>query len=345
MLALLDPERMADLFSRLPALRRRRVIGAEVASLWVKPGRHFHAAYRLSLASRREPLVASALVLQKAPPAPVSVTARRRTSFTSPGLMLQLFPSDHRLPTLEDCLHPVRLGGTLGAQVRSCAVASYRPGRRCQIRYSTGEGELYGKVAVEAEPGSTFALHRRIHAELSRIADDIGVPEPVERVAPLHLSLVRAAPGRSLYDALRQGEELGGTIRRLGRQTARFHGLETGGRERVHGPYEETALVRSWTELTSALFPKLAPLLSAAMTSLAAAAPAVREPRAFVHRDFYDKQIILAGEGFTLLDLDTACRGDPEIDAANFCAHLHLRSIQTGGRVPARSLEEDFLSG
>jgi aminoglycoside phosphotransferase (APT) family kinase protein len=65
------------------------------------------------------------------------------------------------------------------------------------------------------------------------------------------------------------------------------------------------------------------------LAEVQARAPAADRTRAsLVHRDFYDKQILVAPAGIGLLDLDTTCLGDGEIDVANFCAHLRLRSLQ-----------------
>ena len=43
------------------------------------------------------------------------------------------------------------------------------------------------------------------------------------------------------------------------------------------------------------------------------------------HRDFHDGQVLIAEERMSLLDLDTACNAPPELDAANFLAHVALR--------------------
>ena len=61
-----------------------------------------------------------------------------------------------------------------------------------------------------------------------------------------------------------------------------------------------------------------------------------------VHRDFYDKQVLIQGSRLWLIDLDTLTFGPPEIDLANFVAHLHLGSLQ-GFQVPPENWEELFL--
>ena len=46
------------------------------------------------------------------------------------------------------------------------------------------------------------------------------------------------------------------------------------------------------------------------------------------HRDLHDGQLLLTSEGLALLDFDQMCRAEPELDAANFLAHLALRGLQ-----------------
>jgi len=50
-------------------------------------------------------------------------------------------------------------------------------------------------------------------------------------------------------------------------------------------------------------------------------APLVLKP---VHRDFYYSQVLYHGRELTLIDFDLLAWGDPAIDVANFCAHLHF---------------------
>lgn len=46
------------------------------------------------------------------------------------------------------------------------------------------------------------------------------------------------------------------------------------------------------------------------------------------HRDLHDGQLLLTGAGLALFDFDLMCRAEPELDPANFLAHLALRGLQ-----------------
>lgn len=47
-----------------------------------------------------------------------------------------------------------------------------------------------------------------------------------------------------------------------------------------------------------------------------------------LHRDLYDKQLMWDGTTLSLLDLDTAARGEGALDIGNVLAHVHLRRMQ-----------------
>jgi hypothetical protein len=68
-------------------------------------------------------------------------------------------------------------------------------------------------------------------------------------------------------------------------------------------------------------------------------------PRCNVHRDFYEKQVLIHGEVCTLLDLDLAGQGAPEQDPTN--ALLHARMAAVLGECDARGqrdAEHAFLA-
>jgi hypothetical protein len=354
---LLDPARIAALAARIPALRAHRVTGAELVAFWIKPGRHFNGCYGLDLEPPGAgPLRVSAFALEEAradavmaklgphrcAAAPATGCRPCATARTTTTLVLQLFPFDYRLPRLPACLRPARVRAGLGSasEIVACEPAGYRPGMRCQIRYGFADGtSVFGKVAVERQPGQAFAALQHIHAALA--ADGtLATPVPVRYVPPLGLSVVAAAPGQPLHEAPFDHSALN----RVARALARLHGLALHGIDRIHAPADELALLRSWVELVAALLPEHAAELQAGIAALADAHPPQVPPRALIHRDFYDKQVLLTDDTLTFLDLDTLCRGDPEIDLGNFCAHLQLRARQAGDDHAAAAAEACFLS-
>jgi hypothetical protein len=351
---------MAGLFSKLPAIEGRGVRGAELVALWVKPGHHFNACYRLSVGSEQRTLLASAFAVGRARGARVlaEIGAHRAgtadpagcphcgSHLAPPGVLLQLFPFDYRLPTLAACMDARRVStaADIAVQVSGSEPSGYRPGMRCQIHYEAEAQALYGKVAVERSPGRAFALQERMHAALIGTMRRFRVPAPVRYVPELHLSLVAAAAGESVYDALHAQREIGAELRAVARVLGDFHSLDIAGVERVYGPEDDLMLIDGWCGLVAELCPGLAATLAACQTELVRTRPERLAARAFVHRDFYDKQVLLSPNGVTLLDMDTACHGDPEIDLGNFAAQLRLRGRQRDQQDRCRALEEEFLA-
>jgi aminoglycoside phosphotransferase (APT) family kinase protein len=52
-----------------------------------------------------------------------------------------------------------------------------------------------------------------------------------------------------------------------------------------------------------------------------------------IHRDFYDKQVLVGKAKTYLIDLDTLTLGSRELDLGNFIAHLQLRTAHRGCRL------------
>lgn len=354
---LLDPAHIAALAAPIPALRERRITAAELVAFWIKPGRHFNACYELQLEPpgvRRLRVSAFAMdaaaieaVLAKLGPhrcaaAPAVRCQPCATARAAPTLVLQLFPFDYRLPTLPACLRPARVRAALGgdAEIVTCEPIGYRPGMRCQIRYGRSDGSVrFGKLAVERQPGQAFATLQRIHAALPGDAA-LATPVPVRYVPELGLSVVCAATGRPLHDAPFDPAALA----RVAPALARLHALALDGIDRVHAPAHELALLGTWVELVAALLAEHREGLQAGLAALTAAQPSQVAPRALIHRDFYDTQVLLTGDPVTILDLDTLCLGDPEIDLGNFCAHLWLHARQAGDTGAAAAAEAAFLA-
>jgi aminoglycoside phosphotransferase (APT) family kinase protein len=262
------------------------------------------------------------------------------------GVLVQVFPHDHRLPTLARCLDAARLDPVLvSAPCRRCAPVGYRPGMRCQIRYELADGTVvFGKVVVEGEPARAAARHARIFAVVNARPRGFAIARPLGYSTEARLSLVAAAAGRSLYAAVRAGEDLRAAMPCVARAVSEFHGVDMADVERAYGPSDELHLLEGWVALVADLYPALAGDLERGLEGLRATQPAPAPPRAFVHRDFYDKQVLLHGAAVTLLDMDTACAGDPEIDFGNFAAHLRLRGLQWGRAPACRDLEVEFLA-
>jgi hypothetical protein len=340
---LTDPDTVRRRLGRMPSLRSLHLGGARARAFWVKPGRHFNACYGLCLPGERSDIAASGFVLGASLEAVSSRWQAHECGGTvgsacgacstfadEAGLLWQLFPFDYRLPALRDCLDATRVGRHLnGGGVARCIPVGYRPGMRCQIRYELADRSVaFGKIAVERVPGDAFRRHARLSQQLVDAGAKLRLPPALTYVEELGLSVIAAAGGDSLHRCLRQGRGDALDIERIAVALARLHELDLEGIERAHRPSDELELLAGWITFVGALFPELDAPLRRRQADLLSTRPADTAGRALIHRDFYDKQILLSGNTIVLLDMDTACRGDAEIDLGNFCAHLELRALQ-----------------
>jgi Ser/Thr protein kinase RdoA (MazF antagonist) len=112
-----------------------------------------------------------------------------------------------------------------------------------------------------------------------------------------------------------------------------------------HSRLDELAVVAQWLEAAERFRPDLGPGLRRGMAVLRSIADRAPDgTTAPSHRDFFDKQVLVSGPELLLLDLDTACRAEPELDLGNFLAHLRLRELQ-GVSLDVHLLRDAFLDG
>jgi len=367
---LLDAGAMRGVLERIPLVASGTAQLRDVAleRLWVKPGRHFHASYRIQLdteGGRVETLAQAGLLRDRtheaevrgAPPdvpraalragGPACWEPRLSTALVEwPPVLVQLFPWDYRLPTLPLAFDLGRLETELAPlRLRSCDVAGYWPGVRCQIRYRLGGpgGTLYGKVVPR---GASGALGRSLAAIEEKVGDGtlLVTPRRHAELPELNLLLTEPVEGRAFTDLLRDGDGAE-AIPRVAAALALFHSLPLTGIEGQFLPDDDLAVVGPWVTLVSTVFPALAAGLEEALARLRCRVPAGEAAAgSVVHRDFYDRQVLVGPSRIAFLDLDTVARGHAEIDVANFCAHLVLRSLQWHSRADAFApLRDEFV--
>lgn len=92
---------------------------------------------------------------------------------------------------------------------------------------------------------------------------------------------------------------------------------------------EELLLLGQAAAETARIYPVLSEQLNKTLFLIEKNAPSVEERELTpVHRDFYDKQLLIGKERTTLIDADTLALSDPALDVGNFLAHLFLRASQ-----------------
>ncbi len=272
------------------------------------------------------------------------------------GPLLVPFPLDRKLPHLSRALNPDEakqkfqesglMGGPGSRSAGTAEVVRYVPEGRCQIRYRFAHTQKSGMLL-----GKTFRDSRgkALSRVMNRVADLFQLSGNRELSAP-------RSPGYLNDWSMVVQEDLGGTT---------MHGLaQRGDLEEQHLTKaaqclavlhksslrlpdqhlveQELELLRSAHEdlrqadlapvSSHRLLEKL--ILSGQGLEISAVCP--------VHRDFHGKQVLIRGTRVWLIDLDTVTCGPPEIDLANFVAHLRLWSLQ-GFHLPSENGEESFI--
>jgi len=343
---LLEADEMLPLFAQLPLLEDGRPREAELVALWVKPGRYFNTHYRTELSDGRSMQI-SAFLLSPERADRVTRPSRRehRSKLARKGLcphcsvlriaenlVLQAFPLDYRLPTLADCLDAktVRRQSEGLIAAKRCDPVAYRPGMRCQIRIRERGGRTsYGKVSVERRgEGRGFALHQRAYEALRERGSALHVAAPRTYLPKLGMAVVSGVDGVTYHSLLHEGGDLSRATELAAQAAYELHRLDTRLTDRSYSVAEELELVRSWVDLVARLCPALSDGLHRWYQGLCVDPPPDCSARAVLHRDFYDKQLLIHDDAPVLLDMDTICAGDAELDVGNFRAHLYLRGLQ-----------------
>jgi hypothetical protein len=227
----------------------------------------------------------------------------------------------------------------------------------CVLRYdlsADGEppgadhpGQVYGKVYRDStgETVDRFLRHCSDQPYWTR-SSSARLPTPLGYDPAARLLLTRALPGRPLLPAVikaafsSQPGGNTGTMREMlaaaGRCLAVVH---AGGPAPV--PVRQLgdviASVRREIELVAQVWPQPARQVTRSLEHILSD---VGQPTAgrLCHGDFTPSQVLFTGTGVSgLVDLDTACCGDPAMDLGRFLANLDLLTVKAGAE-PTRSV-------
>jgi len=231
-----------------------------------------------------------------------------------------------------DC--PELVDGFPGSHA-SVHVLRYVPGRRCQLRYVLGRDDstsltFLGKIFRGDRGQQAFDLLEKVARFYTSSGEgQFFAPKPLAYLSDWKMVIQEHIDGATLNQMVRTGlagnrhfSAAAGCIARLHNskiEVNRYHGIgdELEILEKSLAGVDEAGLSDHSFSLTLDKIQEFAVGLT---------------PSRFVtvHRDFYDKQLIMDGQRTALIDLDTLSMGCPEIDVANFLAHLDLRYLQRG---------------
>lgn len=298
----------------------------------------------------------------KRQPLPEEIAADRMALLPVPGMVLCFPERDERLLGLKLIHNPSLLRSLLSQHLAIAdadlaaiepAILAHRLGRRCitRIRFEQrlpqGSARSRGSVIAKLYRSRTdrgrqvFAAMQRLWAGGFGAGSSLTIPNPIAYLADGNVLLMEDVPGTPLPD-LPAPSVLDG-MAASGRMLAKLHRSAVVVPRR-HTVDDEIALLTHWVALVGRVYPELDAIGSEALRRIRASLHAHRDARTtLVHRDVYEKQILLTSSRATLLDFDTLCMADPALDLGNFLAHLQLTNLQ--GLTPLQGPAEAFLDG
>jgi hypothetical protein len=241
-----------------------------------------------------------------------------------------LFDHDPDLSGLQAATDPGAMGRwfaeRLGRPVDACSITpvTYRPGRRCVIRYelSCGDGStvLYGKLLAGDRS-------RDLASTVASLGESI-VPSLVA-VAPEWQLVVQADGGRPSLASDPAGVPSGqllGDLRGCGRLLARLHARrEPSGRSRLLA--DDADELRRYLPAAQRVSPTSAELLAGLIERVRRLddppGPAVPS-----HGACRLDQVRFSSTGPAFIDLDSYCWAEPARDLANFLAYQRWRALR-----------------
>jgi glycosyltransferase involved in cell wall biosynthesis/aminoglycoside phosphotransferase (APT) family kinase protein len=267
--------------------------------------------------------------------------------------LIELFPADWELPALARLYEPAsarELMREAGVPLNDSGalksnVLAYRAHEACVIAYE-GDGGM--RAVAKTTSQSRKAEHVHGVAQMLRRQLDpayVSTPATYRPKSERFALFMDVAPGLSLHDTLAAASVTGrrDILQLTARSLAALHsaGIEARLKEKRTLPQGLDHARERAARLQFAA-PDLGRKAEALLDQIA---PFVTETSAdltFLHGDFKGTQVLIDNGRLSVIDLDSACIGDPAVDAGNMMADLY-RDAAFSGRSYAREAAHLFL--
>jgi aminoglycoside phosphotransferase (APT) family kinase protein len=260
--------------------------------------------------------------------------------------LAMLFPVDLRLTSLARVTSPRAMRRALPSALaagegsptdlrRSAAVdvalVRYKPGRKALMRYSLAAGDAATSATAAVYFGKVYAdpaAAARVDA-LGRVLAAAGAPtpSPAAFVPELNLLLHPEVQGTVLR-AWRGQADFAAAMPPAVEALDAFHAAGARAIDQAMigglGRVDVLGSTAATSRLVASIAPQLAERVQRLGRALSSRLAGAGEARVLVHGDFYDDQLMVDGDGITVLDLDEAAIGDPRVDVANLLAHISV---------------------
>jgi hypothetical protein len=292
-----------------------RVAGVRIARVSYKPGERVTVHYETLVDDRAADVVARAVAghdLEARARHPQLLGLARRIDGRSPATtpvtyeptadaLFTWLPLDPRLPALAESPSALLRKTGLGEPTRKTESRrlSYKAGRRAVLRLDGHVLKLYGSpLGYEAAAAALRA---------ASAVSGVATPAPEAALPQLRMTVQTAVDGEPVT-SLQSAHEAGELLTAL-------HGAEIPGL----GPDGQLEVVVRKTALISAVAPRLTSQVVSLARRLGRAQPT---PGRLVpsHGDFHSGQLLRAGGGVVVVDLDGLCRATPALDLAEYAA-------------------------
>ena len=259
-------------------------------------------------------------------------------------MQVPIFPFDAKLPALDRIFQQdtrsellpsiFNEAGQKGASIiGTVQTLAYRPERRAVLRVQVANSiwtrSLVVKLAKPARAKSLFdRLQNLEQAGFHSSANhSIAVPHPIA-CSPQGLLWQEDVPDPSLHDLFGSDGFVSG-CRAAAITLNKLHSTSIPELP-IHRPAEEIRLLEKVSARLMVIYPEIGERVRNIWSRIGHDAPDGGDSQTVpVHRDYFDKQVLIGSDRTTLLDLDTLAQGDPAIDVGNFLAHLTLRGDQS----------------
>ncbi len=345
---LFDGDAMREhLAARLPSLDAVNLRPVYVRS---KPGRNWLVAYALDggatpalYAKAHRP--DDAMKLEKARRAGEEDNGGGIFTIDDRHVVICVFPHDsklHWLRQIESDAIRADLVERLGPRAGQCDVQPirYKPERRFVAQLRDADGPL-AALKMYTRPSFRGALKRsRAFQALGplRTASCAGILKPQRTI------LFDWVPGRLLSTALAVDATFA-EVEIVGAALAHIH-MQTPSKLPVHGVDKILDALDATARALDYILPDWGSLVRSIVKRGSAAAQRLNGPVHALHGDFYAKQVLLNEGTATVLDFDRAFYGPPELDIANFIAHLERDRLRgTIDRATADRARDALVTG
>jgi len=234
------------------------------------------------------------------------------------------FPNDRGLdPTaLLDPTGPLRR--YVGPRWVTSALAGYMPEKLATVACLDADGVTiaYAKVFAGDTGARTARIHRRL-VKFSAGQSELRVPVARAWVRALRTLVLEPAPGTPLAHV--SGDTLVRGVHDLGRALAVLHGAPAP-RDAVFDRHDVGLIIRT-RDFVSKARPDVAVTIDALASRLLALAPEIHSPNVCVHGDAHLRNVLVAGDGVALVDLDDVARGPAASDLGGLLAAFSYRSV------------------